>query len=543
MNTHVRQVYSSPFPPVRIPEAPITDLVLAHATRLADKPAVVDAASGRALTYGVLRDQVRHFAANLASCGFRPRDVAALLMPNLPEYAVAFHGVVLAGGVCTTVNPGYTAGEIHDQVLDSGATRLVTVPACLDVARAAAAGTAVQEILVVGGDPAAIVAAAAAARAAGIGGPSVTPFAAMLLPPARGAAALRPAVSPDDLVVLPYSSGTTGVSKGVMLTHRNLVANIAQMTALVGLREADVIMAVLPFFHIYGMQVMMNCGLAAGATLVTMPRFDLELFLRAHQQHRISVCYVAPPIVVALAKHPMVAQFDLGSLRFMLSGAAPLSADVAGEAGRRIGCEIVQGYGMTELSPVSHSTPPGRNRPGASGLTVPNTECLIVDVESGDSLGPGEDGELWIRGPQVMQGYLNQPGATAATLDAEGWLHTGDIAHFDADGYLFIVDRLKELIKYKAFQVPPAELEALLLTHPDIADAAVIGAPDEDAGELPVGFVVLKPGAQATDQDIMAFVAKQVAHYKQLRRVSFIDTVPKSASGKILRRLLRSAAS
>jgi 4-coumarate--CoA ligase len=289
------------------------------------------------------------------------------------------------------------------------------------------------------------------------------------------------------------------------------------------------------------MQVMMNCGLAAGATLVTMPRFDLELFLRAHQQHRVTFSYVAPPIVVALAKHPMVAQYDLGSLRFMLSGAAPLSAELAAEAGHRIGCEIVQGYGMTELSPVSHFTPPGRNRPGASGLTVPNTECRIVDPASGASLGPGEDGELWIRGPQVMRGYLNQPEATAATLDGEGWLHTGDIAHFDADGYLFIVDRLKELIKYKAFQVPPAELEALLLSHPAIADAAVVGLPDEEAGELPVGFVVLKPGAQASAAEIMAFVAGQVAHYKQLRRVTFIDAVPKSASGKILRRLLRDA--
>ena len=543
MKAQARHVYASPFPPVPIPDATITDLVLAHAARLADKPALVEAASGRTLTYGALREQVQHFAANLASCGFRAGDVVAILMPNLPEYAVAFHGVALAGGVCTTVNPGYTAGEIHDQCLDAGATRLVTVPACLDVARAAATGTAVHEILVVGGEPAAIAAAAAAARAASLGGPSITPFAAMLLPPGSGATRPRHVASPADLVVLPYSSGTTGVSKGVMLTHRNLVANVVQTGGLVGLGERDVMMAVLPFFHIYGMQVMMNCGLAAGATLVTMPRFDLELFLRAHQQHRITFCYVAPPIVVALAKHPMVGQFDLGSLRFMLSGAAPLSAEVAAEASRRIGCEIVQGYGMTELSPVSHFTPPGRNRPGASGLTVPNTECLIVDPDRGDSLGPGEDGELWIRGPQVMQGYLNQPAATAATLDADGWLHTGDIAHFDADGYLFIVDRLKELIKYKAFQVPPAEIEALLLAHPAVADAAVIGLPDAEAGELPVGFVVLKPGAQATDREIMAFVANQVAHYKQLRRVTFIDTVPKSASGKILRRLLRGAAS
>ncbi len=533
-------VHASPFPPVAIPDVSIAELVLAQADRLAAKPAFIEAASGRTVTYGALRDQVRLFAANLSSCGLRKGDVVAIVMPNLPEYAVVFHGVVLAGGVCTTVNPAYTAEEIHAQCLDAGATRVVTVPACLEVVRAAAPGTGVEEILVVGGDPAAIAIAAAEARAAGLHGPGVAPLAAMLQPlPPAAAQPTRPPFAPADLAVLPYSSGTTGVSKGVMLSHRNLVANVQQTNALVGLGSHDVMMAVLPFFHIYGMQVLMNCGLAAGATLVTMPRFDLEVFLRAHQQYRITFTYVAPPIVVALAKHPMVDDFDLGSLRFMLSGAAPLSAELAAEAARRIGCEIVQGYGMTELGPVSHFTPPGRNRPGAAGLTVPNTECLIVDPDTGSSLGPGRDGELWVRGPQVMEGYLNRPEATAATLDAEGWLHTGDIAHFDSDGYLFIVDRLKELIKYKAFQVPPAELESLLLTHPAIADAAVIGVPDPEAGELPAGFVVLKPGAKVDAAEIMAFVAGRVAYYKQLRRLSFVDAIPKSASGKILRRVLR----
>ena len=304
----------------------------------------------------------------------------------------------------------------------------------------------------------------------------------------------------------------------------------------------ETIMGVLPFFHIYGMQVIMNTTLAAGATVVTMPRFDLEQFLRLHQDHRITRSYVAPPIVVALAKHPMVDDFRLDALEQMFSGAAPLSAELAEEAAARLGCEVVQGYGMTEMSPVSHLTPRGGYVPGSVGVTTPNTETLIVDPATGDALGVGADGEVWVRGPQVMVGYLNNPEATASTLDADGWLHTGDIGHIDEHGHLHVVDRLKELIKYKGFQVAPAELEALLLTHPDVADAAVIGVPDEEAGELPVAFVVAKPDRNPTEAEVRAFVAGQVATYKQLQRVTFVDAVPKSASGKILRRVLRDQA-
>jgi acyl-CoA synthetase (AMP-forming)/AMP-acid ligase II len=544
MNAQAPYVHSSPYPPVSIPQAPLDEVVLAKAAGLGDRPALVEAASGRTLSYRELATQVGRFAANLRARGLGRGEVLGVLLPNMPEYAVAFLGTVRAGGVVTTLNPGYTAREVHSQLADAGATRLVTVPAFLETAIAAAAGTRVVELVVVGADAPTLAAAVAGARAAGAPVPALTGFEVLLREPpatatATAAAAQAVAASPRDLVALPYSSGTTGVSKGVMLTHGNLVANLAQIASLVPLRDDDVLMAVLPFFHIYGMEVIMLSGLAQGATLVTLPRFDLEAFLRAHQQYRITHTYVAPPIVVALAKHPMVDRFDLRALRFVLSGAAPLSAEIAAEAGRRIGVEIVQGYGMTELSPVTHFTPQGRNRPGAAGLTVPNTECRIVDPASGASLGPGEDGELWIRGPQVMAGYLNNPAATAATLDADGWLHTGDIAHFDADGYLYIVDRLKELIKYKGFQVPPAELEALLLTHPAVADAAVIGEPDPEAGELPVGFVVLKPGQAATPDELRDFVAAQVAHYKQLRAIRFIDAVPKSSSGKILRRELR----
>jgi 4-coumarate--CoA ligase len=344
----------------------------------------------------------------------------------------------------------------------------------------------------------------------------------------------------DDVVALPYSSGTTGLSKGVMLTHRNLTANIAQcLGAALPMSEDDSFVAVLPFFHIYGMQVLMNSGLRAGATIVTMPRFDLEQFLGLHQTHGLTRAFVAPPMVVALAKHPIVDNYDLSALQVVFSGAAPLSAELAIECGARLGCEVVQGYGMTELSPVTHATPPGGFKAGSVGVTISNTELRIVDPATGESLGLDQDGEVWVRGPQVMKGYLNNDVATADTIDDEGWLHTGDVGHVDADGHLFVVDRLKELIKYKGFQVPPAELEALLLTHPAVADAAVIGRADDVAGEIPVGFVVLKDGQDVGASDIQGFVAERVASYKQVRELHFLDAIPKSPSGKILRRILR----
>jgi 4-coumarate--CoA ligase len=347
------------------------------------------------------------------------------------------------------------------------------------------------------------------------------------------------AVNGDDLAVLPYSSGTTGLPKGVMLTHANLVGNTLQAEAQFDFDEHEVFLACLPFFHIYGMQIIMNVGLRIGATLVTMPRFDLEQFLALTQEHHATRLWTVPPIVLALARHPIVDDYDLTSVRSILSGAAPLAPELAAEAEARIGVPVVQGYGMTELSPLSHAPLWQDPRPGTVGVLVANCDARVVDPETGDDLGVGEDGELWIRGPNVMKGYLNNPGATAATIDGDGWLHTGDIGHVDDDGYWFIVDRVKELIKVKGFQVPPAELEGLLITHPAVADVAVIGIPDEEAGERPKAFVVLRPGVDASADEIQEFVAEHVAHYKRLSEVVFLDAIPKSPSGKILRRLLR----
>ncbi len=513
-------IHRSPLPDVEIPAEHLPGYVLANADRLGDKPALVDGPSGRTLTYAGLAQGVRSLAGGLVARGFAPGDTVAVLAPNIPEYAVVFHGVAYAGGVVTTINPTYTEGEVHHQLVDAGARLLVTVAPFLDLARAALEGTNVEEVFVIG-------------EAEG-----ATPFSALMGAPLEA----QVPVDLDATVVLPYSSGTTGGNKGVMLSHRNLVANVAQTLGAAEMREDETLIAVLPFFHIYGMQVLMNCGLRAGATVVTMPRFDLEQFLQIHQDYGVTRSFVAPPIVVALAKHPLVDKFDMSKLEQVFSGAAPLSAELAIEAGERLDCEVVQGYGMTELSPVSHLTPAGQFKPGSVGVTAPNTEMRVVDPLTGDDVEVGVDGEIWVRGPQVMKGYLNNDAATAATITDDGWLRTGDIGHIDEENHVFVVDRLKELIKYKGFQVPPAELEAILLTHPAVADAAVVGQPDKEAGEVPAAYVVLREGVDATADDIMAFVAEQVSHYKQIRRLEFIDAVPKSASGKILRRELRARA-
>lgn len=511
-------IHASPLRDVLLSDLPLTEFVLSAAPARGDKPALIDGPSGRVITYAQLHDAVRRFAGGLVANGFKPGDVLALLAPNIPEYAVVFHGVALAGGTVTTINAAYTDGEIHKQLTDAGATLLVTVGPFVEVATTAVVDTMVTEIIVIGSTV-----------------EGATPLSDWLGEPLAD----QVPVEPDTVVALPYSSGTTGVNKGVMLTHHNLVSNVAQTLVGAQMREDETFIAVLPFFHIYGMQVLMNCGLRAGATVVTMPRFDLEEFLALHEKYGVTRSFVAPPIVVALAKHPLVDKYDLSKVEQFFSGAAPLSAELALEAGARLGCEVVQGYGMTELSPVSHLTTPGGFKPGSVGVTAPNTETRIVDMETGDDLDIDADGEIWINGPQVMKGYLNNETATRETVDADGWLHTGDIGHIDSDGHLFVVDRLKELIKVKGFQVAPAELEALLLTHPAVADAAVIGRNDEQAGEVPVAFVVVKPGQEATEEDLKAFVSGQVAHYKQISSVTFVEVIPKSASGKILRRLLR----
>src|SRR5438445_117391 len=377
-------LFKSPHPDIAIPDIVVHRFVLARATALGDKPALIDAASGRTLTYGQLAGGADRVAAGLAARGFAPGDVLALFAPNCPEFALAFHGTLAAGGVVTTINSLSTVQDATYQLRDARARFLVTVPSFMDRAAPVAQQVGIEEIFVLGSAPGA------------------TPFATLLE-----------------------------------------------------------------------------------------------------------------------------------------TGAAPLEADLETACARRLGCGFIQGYGLTEASPVTHanSDEPGKCKPGTVGPLVPNTECRIVDAATGADLGPDEDGELLIRGPQVMAGYLNNPEATAATLDAAGWLHTGDIGRVDRDGYFTIVDRLKELIKYKGFQVPPAELEALLRSHPAVADAAVVPLADRECGEVPKAFVVLRGDVSAAD--LMAYVAERVAPYKRIRALEVIDAIPKSPSGKILRRVLK----
>lgn len=509
-------VHTSNYPDVEIPDIPITQLVLRRAEELADQPAINDAESGRGYTFGELSHLIKSFAGGLQARGFGVGDTLGIMAPNLPEYAVVFHGVAVAGGTNTTLNPTYTADEIRHQLQDSGATLLVTIEMFLETAKAAIEGTKVTEIITIDGVE------------------GTTPLTEIFGDPIEQV----PVDAADHVVVLPYSSGTTGLPKGVMLTHRNLVANIVQCEPLLRYDADDVAIAALPFFHIYGMQVLMNGLLANGVHVLSMPRFDLEVALKTIQDKKVTWFFAVPPMVLAFAKHPLVDEYDLSSLQTVFSGAAPLGAELAKEAADRIGCEVVQGYGMTELSPVSHATPPGNFKAGSSGLTVANTECRLVSAD-GEDQDVGGRGELWVRGPQVMKGYLENEEATRDTIDDDGWLHTGDVAELDENGHFSIVDRVKELIKFKGFQVPPAELEALLLTHPAIADCAVIGIPDDEAGELPKAFVVVAPGQELSAEDVQDFVADKVASYKKIRIVEFIDEIPKSASGKILRRFLR----
>jgi acyl-CoA synthetase (AMP-forming)/AMP-acid ligase II len=510
-------IYRSSAPAISIPPQSLPDYVLEDALIRGRKPALIDGITGDLVTYIRLEEMSARAASALTRDEVGPGDVVALISHNKPLYVVACYAALRAGAVVTPINPELTAGEMNKQLHESGATTVIGTTVIDSKIDEATVGTAVVRRYRLEG----VVSGSLAALTLSDRCP-------------------LPIVDANSIAILAYSSGTTGASKGVMLSHRNLVANLQQHQGIWRVGERDVLCAALPMFHIYGFNIVMNSALRAGATLITSPRFDLRTYLAMVEKFGVTRGNFVPPILLRLAQEPEVDEFDLSSMKIAACGAAPLDENTAARVTERTGIRIVQGYGMTEASPGTHFVAEDDlDVPvGSVGKLLPDTEARIVDPVTGHDVEAGEPGELWIRGPQVMQGYLGRPEATAQTV-TDGWLHSGDIVEI-RDGNFYVVDRLKELIKYSGFQVAPAELEAVLLAHPKVLDVAVIGIPHPTAGEAPKAFVVADGPVDANE--LLAWTAARVASYKKVREIEFIDQVPKSPTGKILHRVLKEAA-
>ncbi|CAN1344850.1 4-coumarate--CoA ligase 2 [Linum perenne] len=469
-------IFRSKLPDIDIPNhLPLHSYIFQNISDHASRPCLINSVTGDVHTYADVQLTSKRVAAGLEKLGIRQGDVIMLLLPNCPEFVLAFLGASFRGAIATAANPFFTSAEVAKQAKASGAKLVITQSAFADKVKdlTESAESADSEI----------------------------------------------EICSDDVVALPYSSGTTGLPKGVMLTHKGLVTSVAQQVdgenPNLYFTSDDVILCVLPMFHIYALNSIMLCGLRV------------------------------PPVVLAIAKSSETEKYDLSSIRMLKSGAAPLGKELEDAVGAKFpNARLGQGYGMTEAGPVlsmclAFAKEPFEIKAGSCGTVVRNAEMKIVDPETGSSLPKNERGEICIRGHQIMKGYLNDPESTSATIDKQGWLHTGDIGFIDDDDELFIVDRLKEIIKYKGFQVAPAELEALLLAHPEIDDAAVVGIKDEQAGETPVAFVVKSASSELTEDGIKQYISKQVVFYKRISRVFFREAIPKAPSGKILRKNLR----
>lgn len=513
-------------PPLDLPEMPYDHLLRQAATRQPDRPAIIF--HDLVLSYREVVSMVNSVANGLRALGLGKGDHICLYTPNRPEYAVMLNAISTIGAVATPMNPSYKEREIAYQLADSEAKAILVyrdLLPLLEVVLRQARLPHLRQIIVSGTDTA----------------PEELPGAVSFARLMRESSPKRPVAvefDPVDLFALPYSSGTTGFPKGTMLSHRNLVSNHLQFLTAAGINAADTTIIFLPMYHIYGV-LLTGSFLAAGATQILLERFDPVTVLDLCVKYGVTWFFAVPPVILGLSNAPDLSK--MRSVKYLMNAAAPLPPDPARKLHERTGITIVQGYGLTESSPDTHLSPtaPGLMRLDTVGLLAANTEQKIMDSETGTrELPVGEDGEVVVRGPQVMLGYWKAPEETARVLRA-GWLYTGDIGHIDAEGYLYIVDRKKEMIKYKAFSIAPAEIEALLLEHPAVQEAAVIGVPDDEAGEAPKGFVVLRPGHPASAEEIIAFVNGKLAGYKKLHFVEFIDAIPKVPSGKILRRELK----
>ncbi|XP_065902859.1 probable 4-coumarate--CoA ligase 3 isoform X2 [Dysidea avara] len=523
-------VVRSPFKPVPIPEINLYSHVFQYFPKYGKKTALIDGVTGREYSYNEVQESVVNMASGLVRSGMQKGDVLALVSPNSVEFCTTFFSTLAMGGIMSTCNPNYTSEELAYQFKNSNSKYVATIPSLLPTIQEAASKAGCVEKMIVLGDD------------GGVGeGKNMISYQS-LVNDSGSRFPIDIKLDPKkDTAIIPYSSGTTGKPKGVVMNHYNMSSCLVQLengNFLSDYYLTGRILSVIPFFHTAGMLVNMMVGLHTGSVSVTVPKFEPEHFLHTISQYKTTYTNLVPPLILFLANHPMVDKYDLSSLKHISYGAAPTGFKLAVAVKERLNLEYLQhGYGMTEMG-VTHLTPQEVFKPESVGVSFVHNLCKIVDVETGTALGPNTPGELVVQGPQVMRGYLNNPEATKATIK-DGWLHTGDFGYYDENGHFYITDRLKELIKVKGLQVAPAELEALLLQHPHISDVAVIGVDDERSGELPRAFVV-RSSDELSEQEVEDFVKGQVAEHKQLKGgVKFIKEIPKSPSGKILRRLLK----
>ncbi|RDY01547.1 4-coumarate--CoA ligase 1, partial [Mucuna pruriens] len=522
-------IFRSKLPDIDIPKhLPLHSYCFENLGEYESRPCLINAPTGEVYSYGEVDATARKVARGLNKLGVQQGEVIMILLPNSPEFVFSFLGASYRGAMATAANPFFTAAEIAKQAKASNAKVLITQASYYEKVKELDVKLVLVDTV----------------------GEEHIHFSELCEYESEDSNDVEVNINPDDVVALPYSSGTTGLPKGVMLTHKGLVTSIAQQVdgenPNLYYHCEDTILCVLPLFHIYSLNSVLLCGLRAKATILLMPKFEINALLSLIHKYKVTIAPVVPPIVLSIAKSPHLSNYDLSSIRVLKSGGAPLGKDLEDTVRAKFpNAKLGQGYGMTEAGPVltmslAFAKEAVDVKPGACGTVVRNAEMKIVDPETGHSLPRNQSGEICIRGDQIMKGYLNDVEATERTIDKEGWLHTGDIGYIDDDDELFIVDRLKELIKYKGFQVAPAELESLLLTHPNISDAAVVPMKDEAAGEVPVAFVVRSNGyTDTTEEDIKQFISKQVVFYKRINRVFFIEAIPKSPSGKILRKDLR----
>jgi acyl-CoA synthetase (AMP-forming)/AMP-acid ligase II len=513
----------------------VHDAVLASCRKHPQKTALVDTSCGRRLTYAEYGEMVEALARGLVAAGLKSEEVVAIFLANSWEFCAAYHAATLAGGIPTLLNSTYREREVRHQLGNSGAALLITDGANVDGINLAGLPN-LRRVYTT--------------RQQGSGS---EPFSNLLKP--VSATLPRPdQASQKTLAALPYSSGTTGLPKGVMLSHQNLIANVYQFLGprSTPLNCNDNILCFLPLYHIYGLNVMLNPALILGATLVLMPRFGVPQLTQLLTDEAITMLPLVPPAMNALCLAAEAGEFPKShNVQWVKSGAAPLAPDLPRRFTALTGVLVCQGYGMTEASPVTHVgyLEPELYRPDSIGHPVAQTECRVIGADhsqsavsgSEEDVPAGQPGELVMRGPQFMQGYWKEPDATAAVV-RDGWYWSGDVVTRDAEGFYKVVDRRKEMIKYKGFPVAPAEVEAVLLEHPAVRECGVVGRADAAAGEIPVAFVALREGfvtCKKMEDELCGFVADRLTHYKQPREVHFVEVVPKTASGKILRRELR----